>query len=115
MEQISGRHSILSHKTMSRIGVAVCSLNQLALDFEGNADRIIKSIEEAIELGASIRVGPELEIPGYGCEDAFYEMDTTYHSWQVLAQIIGKGFKDILIDIGITYNFESILRFKSFH
>ena len=88
---------------MSRIGVAVCSLNQLCLDFEGNSKRIIKSIEEAIDLKASIRVGPELEIPGYGCEDAFYEMDTTYHSWQVLAQIIQKNFKDILIDIGIIF------------
>lgn len=86
---------------MSRIGIAVCSLNQLALDFDGNADRIIRSIEEAIGLGAAIRVGPELEIPGYGCEDAFYEMDTTYHSWQVLAQIIERGFTNVLIDIGM--------------
>jgi NAD+ synthase (glutamine-hydrolysing) len=85
---------------MSRIGVAVCSLNQLSLDFDGNSKRIIQSIKEAIDLGASIRVGPELEITGYGCEDAFYEMDTTYHSWQVLAQIIEQDFKDILIDIG---------------
>ena len=89
---------------MSRIGIAVCSLNQLALDFEGNADRIIRSIEEAIGLGAAIRVGPELDIPGYGCEDAFYEMDTTFHSWQVLALIIEKDFKNILIDIGIPIN-----------
>ncbi|CAG2166132.1 unnamed protein product [Oppiella nova] len=86
---------------MSRIGVAVCSLNQLSLDFDGNSKRIIQSIKEAIDLGASIRVGPELEITGYGCEDAFYEMDTTYHSWQVLAQIIEQDFKDILIDIGM--------------
>lgn len=47
-----------------------------------------------------IQVGPELEICGYGCEDAFYEVDTTYHSWEVLAEIIRKDFKDIIIDIG---------------
>jgi len=88
---------------MSRIGVAVCSLNQLALDFDGNCKRIIESINQAIDLGASIRVGPELEIPGYGCEDAFYEVDTTFHSWQVLGEIIKQDFKDILIDIGIEY------------
>jgi NAD+ synthase (glutamine-hydrolysing) len=86
---------------MPRIGIAVCSLNQLALDFDGNCKRIIVSINEAIDLGASIRVGPELEIPGYGCEDAFYEMDTTFHSWQVLGEIIKQDFKDILIDVGM--------------
>jgi hypothetical protein len=39
------------------------SLNQWALDFQGNMDRILKSIEIAKERGASLRVGPELEIP----------------------------------------------------
>jgi len=38
------------------------SLNQWALDFEGNADRIIESIRIAKERGAKLRVGPELEI-----------------------------------------------------
>ena len=38
------------------------SLNQWALDFEGNADRIIESIRIAKEAGATLRVGPELEI-----------------------------------------------------
>jgi hypothetical protein len=39
------------------------SLNQWALDFQGNMDRILKSIQIAKERGASLRVGPELEIP----------------------------------------------------
>lgn len=38
------------------------NLNQWALDFEGNIDRIIQSIITAKERGASLRVGPELEI-----------------------------------------------------
>lgn len=42
--------------------VAVCTLNQWAMDFEGNVERIIQSIEEAKEAGASFRCGPELEI-----------------------------------------------------
>lgn len=29
----------------------------------------------------SFQVGPELEIPGYGCEDHFNEHDTVEHSW----------------------------------
>lgn len=85
---------------MSSINVAVCSLNQLSLDFEGNCERICKSIESAIAQASSLRVGPELEIPGYGCEDAFFELDTTLHSWEVLAEIIKKDYRDILIDVG---------------
>jgi len=42
------------------ITVATCSLNQWALDFEGNLERILESIRIAKE--AKLRVGPELEI-----------------------------------------------------
>lgn len=38
-----------------------------ALDFEGNAERIIESIRVAKSKNATLRVGPELEITGYGC------------------------------------------------
>ena len=49
--------------TMGRkVTVAVCSLNQWALDFEGNLARILQSIMEAKDLGASYRTGPELEV-----------------------------------------------------
>ncbi len=48
--------------------VATCNLNQWALDFDGNVDRIKQSIKEARAAGARLRLGPELEIPGYGCE-----------------------------------------------
>ena len=48
--------------------VATCNLNQWALDFGGNLGRIKQSINEARAAGARLRLGPELEIPGYGCE-----------------------------------------------
>lgn len=48
------------------ITVATCSLNQWVLDWEGNVQRIIESIQLAKEAGARLRVGPELEITGYG-------------------------------------------------
>lgn len=38
------------------------SLNQWAMDFEGNAERIIESIRIARKRGATFRTGPELEI-----------------------------------------------------
>lgn len=41
---------------------AVCTLNQWALDYEGNLSRILQSIQGAKEAGATYRSGPELEI-----------------------------------------------------
>ena len=38
------------------------SLNQWAMDFEGNTERIIESIRIAKARGATFRTGPELEI-----------------------------------------------------
>lgn len=136
-----------------RIAVmATCQLDQWAMDFEGNLERIARSIDEARRRGARYRVrypspaprrrvpsapqprcpagtergglwnragggsagcapahpkrlppaacpaaptafalpapttqqpqvGPELEVPGYGCEDHFLEQDTVEHSW----------------------------------
>ena len=44
--------------------LATCSLNQWALDFDGNRERVIESIRQAKAAGASLRVGPELELTG---------------------------------------------------
>ena len=57
---------------MNLVTLATCNLNQWALDFEGNLARITESIRIAKERGARYRLGPELEIPGYGCQDAFW-------------------------------------------
>lgn len=47
---------------MGLVTIAVATLNQWALDFDGNLARILESISEARELGAKYRTGPELEI-----------------------------------------------------
>lgn len=84
------------------ITVATCNLNQWALDFEGNRDRIVKSIIEAKKKGASLRVGPELEICGYGCLDHFLENDLYEHCWQIYAEILNNPETwGILLDIGM--------------
>ncbi|GAD93546.1 glutamine-dependent NAD(+) synthetase [Paecilomyces variotii No. 5] len=84
------------------VTLATCSLNQWALDFEGNTARIIESIRRAKEAGATLRVGPELEITGYGCLDHFLEGDTFLHSWEMLARIIQDPVcKDMLVDVGM--------------
>ena len=65
---------------MRPIKIATCNLNQWAMDFDGNLKRIKESIQEAKDKGAILRVGPELEITGYGCEDHFLEPDTSTHA-----------------------------------
>lgn len=49
---------------MSYITVAAATLPSVPLDFRGNRDRILESIRIAKSKGATLRTGPELEIPG---------------------------------------------------
>ncbi|XP_076012303.1 glutamine-dependent NAD(+) synthetase [Genypterus blacodes] len=85
-----------------KVTLATCSLNQWALDFEGNLERILKSIEIAKSQGAKYRLGPELEICGFGCADHFYESDTMLHSFQVLRQLLESPItQDIICDVGM--------------
>ena len=86
--------------------LATCNLTQWALDFEGNLERIIESIQIAKESRARYRLGPELEIPGYGCEDHFLEGDTFLQATLVGMPCRNPHFEgdlstDILCDIGM--------------
>ena len=87
---------------MNKTILATCNLNQWALDFEGNLERITESIKQAKAAGAKYRLGPELEIPGYGCQDGFLEGDTLRHSWEVLGEILkGDLTHGLICDIGM--------------
>ncbi|GJD08652.1 Glutamine-dependent NAD(+) synthetase [Galdieria sulphuraria] len=84
---------------MTRLAtIATCNLNQWAMDFQGNLKRIQQSIVEAKEKGARYRVGPELEITGYSCEDHFLEPDTFQHSWEVVAELIASGVTEDILE-----------------
>mmetsp|Transcript_32491 Transcript_32491/g.56170 ORF Transcript_32491/g.56170 Transcript_32491/m.56170 type:complete len:702 (-) Transcript_32491:49-2154(-) len=94
--------------------LATCSLNQWALDFSGNLERILDSIVTARRIHrARIRLGPELEVTGYGCEDHFLEPDTTHHAWQTVAQVLRltqvPPYNDILIALSMPVNFRGVL------
>ncbi|KAM9302411.1 glutamine-dependent NAD(+) synthetase isoform 1-T1 [Gastrophryne carolinensis] len=85
-----------------KVTLATCTLNQWALDFEGNLHRILQSIQVAKDKGARYRLGPELEICGYGCSDHFFESDTILHSFQVLAKLLESPVtSDIICDVGM--------------
>ena len=82
--------------------VATCNLNQWAMDFTGNLSRIEASIAAAKAAGCRFRTGPELEVTGYSCEDAFLESDTFMHAWESLASLLRGDLTDnILVDIGM--------------
>ena len=91
--------------------VAVNQLNQWAMSFTHNKQNIIRSIRESKRLGAAYRLGPELEVSGYGCEDHFFELDTVKHSWETLAEILADPelTRDILCDIGMPVHFKNTL------
>lgn len=82
--------------------ISTCQLNQWALDFDGNRDRILEAIRQAKAAGSRLILTPELCIPGYGLLDHFLELDTFSHSWEVVAEIISSpDTQDIIIDLGL--------------
>ncbi|KAK3346645.1 glutamine-dependent NAD(+) synthetase [Lasiosphaeria hispida] len=84
------------------VTLATCALNQWSLDFAGNLKRIKESIIIAKEAGATLRVGPELEIPGYGCLDHFLENEVYENSWDSLYSILtDPSLHGIVIDVGL--------------
>jgi len=54
---------------MGRLRVALCQLDAVVGDLEGNAERVIAALAEAEEAGADLAVFPELVITGYPPED----------------------------------------------
>ncbi|KAI0394615.1 glutamine-dependent NAD synthetase [Xylariaceae sp. FL0594] len=91
------------------VTVATCSLRQWALDFEGNTQRIIESTRQAKAAGARLRVGPELEISGYSCNDHFLEPDLYLHCMEMLARILeDKTCYGILLDIGLPVSHRNV-------
>ncbi|KAM7250033.1 hypothetical protein ACFE04_021916 [Oxalis oulophora] len=87
---------------MRLLKVATCNLNQWAMDFEWNLNNIKDSILQAKQANAVIRLGPELELTGYGCEDHFLELDTINHSWECLKDLLLGDWTDgILCSIGM--------------
>lgn len=93
----------------SLVTVAACTLNQWALDFTGNVERVLKSCQMAKQAGATYRLGPELELSGYGCEDHFLEADTFAHCWESLVELVERGATDALLcDFGMPVLYSGI-------
>lgn len=85
---------------MKLIKVAAAVLNQTALDWEGNRDRIVSAIRAARDQQVSILCLPELCITGYGCEDAFQSTGVQQMAQRVLMEIVPET-TGIVVSLGL--------------
>lgn len=81
-----------------RVGTAV--VNQIPLAWSRNLNNILSAIEEARRQGVTLLSFPELAIPGYCCEDAFYSLNTIERSWACLKEIVAAS-EGMIISIGL--------------
>jgi len=85
---------------MKLIRVAAAVVNQTPMDWTHNRDNIVAAIGEARSRDVSIVCFPELSIPGYGCEDAFYSPSLWKTSLDVLHEILPHT-QGIIVSVGL--------------
>ena len=85
---------------MKLVKVGAAIVNQTPLDWDRNKAHILDAIEIAREQGVTLLCFPELCIPGYGSEDAFYATDTVERSWQMLDEIVPHT-KGMVVSLGL--------------
>jgi NAD+ synthase (glutamine-hydrolysing) len=73
---------------IGQVRIAAAALNQIPLDWDGNAARIRAAIGAARQQRAALLCLPELCITGYGCEDAFHSPHTARTAWEVLTELL---------------------------
>ena len=88
------------------IRFAVATLNQVALDFKGNQERIIRALTDAKDIKSNFLCLPELAISGYGCEDMFLAPFIIERSIESLTQIIPHT-KGLFTGIGLPIMIDS--------
>ncbi len=84
---------------MQYLRVGSASLNQTPLDWDGNVERILQVIHKAEQSGVQVLVLPELAISGYGCDDAFFSLETLNHSERCLNKILSSS-PNLLLLVG---------------
>ena len=83
------------------VKVSVCALDQWAMDFTGNQDRIFNAVNQAKLEGGKIILLPELCTSGYSCQDHFYENDTYVLSMSIIKDICESVLtNDIILVLG---------------
>jgi NAD+ synthase (glutamine-hydrolysing) len=73
-----------------RIRVALCQLNTVVGDLDGNAERIIRAYDEAEAAGCDLAVFPELAITGYPPEDLVLKPGFVAQNHEALAKVAAR-------------------------
>ena len=105
---------------MSRLRVALCQLNPVVGDLQGNAEGIIDALRQAEEAGADLAVFGELAITGYPPEDLLLKPGFVADNQTYLAKVAAAtgrcaavvGFVDQATDL---YNAAAICAFGEVH
>ncbi|MCS7085694.1 MAG: NAD+ synthetase, partial [Bacteroidia bacterium] len=93
---------------MKAVTLAGSCLNQTPLDWGGNLERILKTIEAARSAKAAVLCLPELCLCGYGCEDAFFSDSTVERSWVGLEKAAAAS-KGLAVCVGLPLVYENCL------
>jgi NAD+ synthase (glutamine-hydrolysing) len=92
---------------MARLRIALCQLNTVVGDLEGNAAQILAALDAAEQDGADLAVFPELAVTGYPPEDLVLRPGFVADNEEVLAKIAARtgrcaavvGFVDAARDL----------------
>ncbi len=85
---------------MDAITVAAAALNQTPLDWPGNLTRIRAAMASAREARAQVLCLPEMNVPGYGCEDVFLAPHLADRAWQAVEELATES-ENLILTLGI--------------
>jgi len=85
---------------MKRLRLGAGILNQTPLDWEGNTNRILESIQLARQKDVHVLCLPELCVTGYGCEDMFLAPHVWRTSWEMLHRIVPET-DGMIVSVGL--------------
>lgn len=98
--------NIINKSIILRIGAA--PLNQTALDWAGNLQRVLDSVQTARSAGVALLLTPELCLSGYGCEDAYFYPDTIDRALASLQRVV-EASQGIAVSVGLPVIFKDRL------
>lgn len=93
---------------MRRMRVGAGVVNQTALDWSGNRERLLAVIEEARADGVQVLCLPELCLTGYGCEDAFFSPDVARRALESLGDL-AEASTGMLTSVGLPVLYQGAL------
>lgn len=93
---------------MKTLNIASVAINQTALDFKGNLERLTNAVKEARDGGAKLITFPEMAITGYGCDDAWLYPRNIRRAWECLI-LFADECEDVIVSVGLPVQYNGQL------